>query len=142
MLRLRVSCIYCPRLVAIFYQTGLSKKIDKLAKKKDCEDVGQWRQSISNHMYWCAASTPDGNRQLMQEKWKMLPLHIENIHSNPNNDVYSECGHGELEGEARDRLWLQPGMPLTGLFFKSNKHNLLMFILQHSKKQIQQVQHK
>ena len=124
MLRLSVSCIYCPRLVAIFYQTGLSKKIDKLAKKKDCEDVGQWRQSISNHMYWCAASTPDGNGQLMQEKWKMLPLHIENIHSNPNNDVYSECGHGELEGEARDRLWLQPGMPLTGLFFKSNKHRI------------------
>ena len=61
----------------------------------------------------------------MQEKWKMLPLHIENMHSNPNNDVYSECGHGELEGEAMDGLWLQPGIPLTGLFFKSNKHRIL-----------------
>ena len=38
-----------------------TQKIDKLAKKKECEDLGQWRQSISNHMYWCAASTPDGD---------------------------------------------------------------------------------
>ena len=87
----------------------MCKKIDKLAKKKDCEDVGQWRQSISNHMYWCAASTPDGSGQLMQEKWKILPLHIQNIHVNIESDIHSECGHGQLQGDAADRLWLQPG---------------------------------
>ncbi|CAH3143473.1 unnamed protein product, partial [Porites lobata] len=88
---------------------GLCKKIDKLAKKKECEDVGEWRQSVSNHMYWCAATTPDGNGRTMQEKWKILPLHIQNIHVNQSSELYKECGHGELEGEARDRLWLQPG---------------------------------
>ncbi|CAH3147788.1 unnamed protein product [Porites lobata] len=88
---------------------GLCKKIDKLAKKKECEDVGEWRQSVSNHMYWCAATTPDGNGRMMQEKWKILPLHIQNIHVNQSSELYKECGHGELEGEARDRLWLQPG---------------------------------
>ena len=71
--------------------------MDKLTKKKDCEDVGQWHQSISNHMYWCAASTPDGNGEMMQEKWKILPLHIQNEHVNPNSGLYHECGHGELE---------------------------------------------
>ena len=55
----------------------------------------------------------------MQEKWKMLPLAIKNIHSNPNSDVYSERRHGKLEGEARDSLSLQPGMPL-----KINKHSI------------------
>ncbi|XP_068692699.1 uncharacterized protein [Montipora foliosa] len=88
---------------------GLCKKIDKLAKKKECEDVGEWRQSISNHMYWCAASTPDGNGQMMQEKWKILPFHIQNTHENNNSQLYPECGHGELQGEAKDRLWLEPG---------------------------------
>ena len=47
---------------------------------------------------------------MMQEKWKILPLHIQNEHVNPNSGLYHECGHGELEGEARNRLWLQPGM--------------------------------
>lgn len=61
-------------------------------------------------MYWCAATTPDGNGRMMQEKWKMLPLHIQNIHVNQSSELYEECGHGELEGEARDRLWLQPGL--------------------------------
>ena len=93
--------------------TGLCKKIDKLAKKKDCEEVGEWRQSISNHMYWCAASTPDGNGQVIKEKWKMLPLHIQNIHVNVESDVYPECGHGNLEGDAADRLWLQPGIVMA-----------------------------
>ena len=46
---------------------------------------------------------------MMQEKWKMMALHIQNIHTNQNSDTYPECGHGELEGEARNRLWLQPG---------------------------------
>ena len=88
---------------------GLCKTIDKLAKRKDCEDVGPWRQSISNHMYWTAASTPNGDGLVMQEKWKMMALHIQNIHTNQNSDTHPECGHGELEGEARNRLWLQPG---------------------------------
>ena len=61
-------------------------------------------------MYWCAASTPDGDGEVMQEKWKILPLHIQNIHENNDSGVYSDCGHGELEGDAKDRLWLDPGV--------------------------------
>ena len=88
---------------------GLCKKIDKLAKKKDYDEVGEWCQSISNHMYWCAASTPDGNGEVIQEKWKILPLHIQNIHVNAESDLYPECGRGNLQGDAADRLWLRPG---------------------------------
>ena len=97
--------------VLAFYRIAacLSKKIDKLAKRNDCEDVGQWRQSISNHMYWCAATTPDGDGQKMKEKWKILPLHIQNIHTNTESQLHPQCGHGQLQGDAVDRLWLQPG---------------------------------
>ena len=70
--------------------------------------MAAWKKSISN-MYWFAASTQDGNAQLMVEKWKTIPLHIQNIHQNDTNEVYIECGHGELDEEARDRLWLAPG---------------------------------
>ena len=92
---------------------GLCKKIDKLAKKKEYDKVGEWCQSISNHMYWCAASTPDGNGEVIQEKWKILPLHIQNIHVNAESDLYPECGHGNLQGDAADRLWLQPGIVMA-----------------------------
>ena len=30
----------------------------------------------------------------------MLPLHIQNIHVNMESDVYPECGHGTLAGDA------------------------------------------
>ena len=60
-------------------------------------------------MYWCAASTPDGNGQMMQEKWKILPFHIQDVHKNNSCQLYPECRHGELEGDAKDRLWLEPG---------------------------------
>ena len=44
---------------------GLKKKLAKLSQYKDCEIVGAWIKSITNHMYWCAASAPDGDGQLM-----------------------------------------------------------------------------
>ena len=57
-------------------------------------------------MYWCAASTPDGNGKVIQEKWKILPLHIQNIHVNAESDLYPE-------GDATDWLWLQPGIVIA-----------------------------
>jgi solute carrier family 8 (sodium/calcium exchanger) len=92
------------------YSIGLCKKLDKLSKRKDFKDFGEWRQSISNHMYWCAASTTDGDGDMMVAKWKILPQHITNVHKNPQCRLYPKCGHGRLRGAARNRLWLKPGM--------------------------------
>ena len=64
-------------------------------------------------MYWCAASTADGNGEVIQEKRKILPLHTQNIHVNAESDLYPECGHGNLLGDAADRLWLQPGIVMA-----------------------------
>lgn len=60
-------------------------------------------------MYWCAASTPDGDGELMKAKWQILPFHITNIHKNTACPLYKVCGHGRLQGEAKNRLWLKPG---------------------------------
>ena len=54
-----------------------------------------------------------GNGQVMKEKCEMLSLHIQNIHVNVKSDVYPECGHGTLEGDAADRLWLQRGIAMA-----------------------------
>ena len=63
-------------------------------------------------MYWCAASTPDGDGEVMKAKWQIVALHTQNIHENPNCALYPECGHGILEGDSSDRLWLERGLQL------------------------------
>nr|XP_055062873.1 uncharacterized protein LOC129445902 isoform X2 [Misgurnus anguillicaudatus] len=37
-------------------EKGLSKKLDKIAKEKDCQEVRKWQRSIKNHVYWTATS--------------------------------------------------------------------------------------
>ena len=44
----------------------LKKKLQKAVNNKDCEVVGEWTKSITNHMYWCAASSPDGDGEEME----------------------------------------------------------------------------
>ena len=56
------------------------KKVEAVAKLKDCKLVGQWTESLVNHLYWCAASTPSGNGDDIKAKWISLNNHIHNIY--------------------------------------------------------------
>jgi len=59
---------------------GIGKKIDLLAKFKECESVGNWRQSIVNHLYWCVMSTPqnaDDREEIILEKWLSVIDHVQ-----------------------------------------------------------------
>ncbi|XP_060588191.1 uncharacterized protein LOC132743656 [Ruditapes philippinarum] len=80
------------------------KKLTALSKQKDCEIIGKWIKSISNHVYWAAASTPDGDRETILAKWLSLSNHIQNIH-NGHGPRFPSCLHGDLES----RQWLKPG---------------------------------
>ena len=82
----------------MLYNIGLRKKLEKLAKKKDCEIVGLWIKSICNHLYWCAASTPDGNEHVIKKKWLSLVSHMHNEHEN--------CAHRRLRGRQRNKKWI------------------------------------
>jgi len=53
-------------------------------------------------MYWCAASSPDGDGDEMVKRWKSLMDHLCNDHSNCYGD------HTDLED--RHRKWLIPGI--------------------------------
>lgn len=81
---------------------GFRKKVEKLAKKPGCEEVGKWIRSMVNHLYWSAMSTKDGDPEVIIEKWQSLGRHIHNKHSN-HGTKYKKCGHGCL----KQRKWLK-----------------------------------
>ncbi|CAM4572695.1 unnamed protein product [Leuciscus chuanchicus] len=87
---------------------GLSKALDMAAKEKDCGDLMLWRPAIINHLYWTAASTPDGNPDVMEAKWKSMVNHIQDIHEH-DTPAFPCCAHLPLEGEQRKKEWLEPG---------------------------------
>ena len=72
-----------------------------IAKKTDCEIIGEWSRSITNHLYWCATSTPSGDKELIKAKWLSLDNHIHNKHS--HTGMFKKCVHKRL----RNRKWLK-----------------------------------
>lgn len=83
---------------------GFRKKLETLAKQKDCELVGKWERSIINHMYWSVASTPNGDGEMMKIKWLSLDNHIHNLYSN-HHELFRKCSHGPLNHETGRKKW-------------------------------------
>ena len=75
-----------------------------------------------NHMYYLASTTPDGDPDVMEAKWRMLALHVQNIHD--------KCTHRELKGEARNRLWLIAGIFIQIKCCAKAAHFLVIIFLQ------------
>lgn len=47
-----------------------------------------------------------GNGELILAKWLSVMYHLQNVHSNFDSELYSECSHAE---DLENRPWLQPG---------------------------------
>ena len=58
------------------YLAGFRKKLDVLAKVKQCDIVGKWSQSIINHLYWCVVSTPPDDCEKIKAKWQSKIIFI------------------------------------------------------------------
>lgn len=82
--------------------------MDTASKDRQCDQLQLWRPAIVNHLYWTAASTPDGNSAVMEAKWRSLVNHIQDIHDH-DTPAFSSCAHPPLEGDQRDKEWLEPG---------------------------------
>lgn len=95
----KIQCIF----------TGLGKKIDAISKGKDCAVVAQWKKSIVNHIFWCAASTDDDDGEMKEAKWLSITNHIINKHNGHDNDRFPRCLHGHLHGREKKKKWLEPG---------------------------------
>jgi len=70
--------------------------------------VQPWIKSVTNHIYWTAASTPNGDEEIMASKWKSLTNHLLDIHSG-HDGPYTTCEHGPLVGDQRNKQWFKPG---------------------------------
>ncbi|KAF3845945.1 hypothetical protein F7725_003023 [Dissostichus mawsoni] len=81
--------------------------------------IGEWIQSILNHLYWCAVSTPDGNGEMIADKWLSLNNHIVNIHTK-HGRVFEKCAHGRLPAaQNRKKKWLKAG---NNIFYDNGPH--------------------
>lgn len=88
-----------------YFCAGLCKKLEKAAQLKECGLIGAWLSSIKNHLYWCAASSDQANKDEIEAKYRSLLNHVVNGHSH-DTDIFPECIHGALdEEEVRDKLW-------------------------------------
>ena len=85
------------------------KKLTNKAKQKGCEDLAPWIQSISNHLWWSAA-TFNGSVQILREKWKSVLDHVSNKHKWTGNTHFHRCCHRHISSsEAKKVCWLKPG---------------------------------
>ncbi|KAK3107901.1 hypothetical protein FSP39_024743 [Pinctada imbricata] len=84
---------------------GIYKKIEAASKKKGNGILGDWARSISNHIYWCAASS-GGDGDLVRDKWLSILNHVVNIHEGHEGEHFPNCVHGSLD----DRLWMRKGL--------------------------------
>ena len=83
----------------VHHNKGLKKKLLKLSKCKDCELIAEWMKSITNHLYWCAASANGDHEQIIIRR-KSLISRLANDHS--------DCYHSDL-GD-RQKKWFISGM--------------------------------
>ncbi|XP_055958272.1 uncharacterized protein LOC126827962 [Patella vulgata] len=81
---------------------GVYKKLILLSKKKGCEQIEEWAQSISNHLYWAAASS-DGDGDLVEAKWKSITNHVANLHDG-HGELYQRCQHEHLDRSKAHKL--------------------------------------
>lgn len=84
-------------------------------------------------MYWVAASTPDGNGEVMWAKWESVENHIHNVHTG-HNTLFPTCAHSTLEGNEQKKKWLKAGKIFYSfdLYFQLIKNTKIFYGLMQS----------
>ena len=67
----------------------------------------EWIKSITNHLYWAAASSTSGEE--IVAKWVSVLNHVQNVHVHENAH-FGECLHADIDPESIQKNWLKPGM--------------------------------
>jgi hypothetical protein len=93
--------------MCMFRSSGIRKKLLAASKLKDCEAIQPWISSICNHLYWAAVSTPQGQGDLILDKWMSVKDHVQNHHAGFDG-LFPECSHEQLVGRETQKQWLQP----------------------------------
>ncbi|CAI5657962.1 unnamed protein product [Oreochromis niloticus] len=107
--RTRVQKYLRERNVCHYYniqhlEKGLSRKLKKLAKSKECLLVRRWLPSIRNHVYWSATTSTSAPEKVA--KWKSLVNHIQNVHTH-DDPLFPTCAHPNRVSVDPSK-WFQP----------------------------------
>ncbi|KAM9341225.1 uncharacterized protein ABDE67_014898 [Symphorus nematophorus] len=95
-------------------EKGISKKLEKISKMKDCEKIQKWMRSIKNHIYWTAASSTTGPERVA--KWTSILNHVQDIHTH-EDPLFPQCTH-KLRQTRDENKWLTAATPA---FYKLEK---------------------
>jgi len=82
----------------------VTRKLEALANERECEDVRGWIHSISNHLYWSAATSSTGEEVVA--KWVSVANHVQNVHTH-DEYLFPACLHG-LTSDGQQKKWLEP----------------------------------
>lgn len=86
------------------------KKLHAISQKKINSDLSPWSQSISNHLWWCAANC-GGDANKLTEMWISIIHHVVNVH-HFSGEYFQHCAHPCLsDNEQRRKKWLEPLSP-------------------------------
>ena len=90
---------------------AVKKKLLIAARKKSCEEIGGWVQSICNHLWWCC-QTCGGDVEVLRRNWLGAIWHIQGIHhwdTVMRPGEVESCHHEDYtEDEQNTTLWLDP----------------------------------
>lgn len=75
--------------------------LEASSKRKGCQVIHPWINSVTNHMYWVAATSE--TEEMCTAKWGSIMNHISNQHEG-HSSVFPKCQHGPIE-----RKWIKSG---------------------------------
>ncbi|KAA0721759.1 hypothetical protein E1301_Tti014268 [Triplophysa tibetana] len=88
-------------------EKGISKKICKIAQRKECKNLQKWQRSIKNHIYWTAASSSSERERVA--KWTSILNHVQDIHTH-EDPGFPRCLHRQHTSRDKSK-WLRAATP-------------------------------
>ena len=88
------------------FDVEVTKVLMKIAKSSGCEALNEWIKPCTNHLYWSAKTTHDGNGEVIWAKFSSFFSHVVDKHENLDNPVFNKCGHKDT---IQPRKWLDKG---------------------------------
>lgn len=81
----------------------VTKVLTKIAKISGNEILNEWIKPCTNHLFWSAVTTHNGNGEVIWAKFSSFFSHVVNKHKNLKNPVFDKCAHSD---EIQPRKWL------------------------------------
>ena len=95
--------------------------------KNGCTELQPWVRSISDHLYWAAATSADEPSDMIVAKWLSICNHLINKHKGHEDTLYSKCTHKSRRGRSKNKKkWLTPSMQSHEEFCKLAKNKRML----------------